>query len=189
MNPSKMFVNKEISNRDKFGVWLKTTREEHGYSARELAGKIGITASYLCDIEKGNRHAPLNHLDTISQIFNLPERELIYLQDLAGCSRGYWLGINEYLANNKGARDAMRAARNANLSDEEFLEIFMQILNNEQRKDFIDEILYLADDTEKESFLSWLSTTLTEEQINSYIQLSADNTKKQQENQTQQEKH
>ena len=64
----------------------------------------------------------------------------------------------------------------------------MQILNNEQRKDFIDEILYLADDTEKESFLSWLSTTLTEEQINSYIQLSADNAKKQ-ENQTQQEKH
>lgn len=172
MNPSKMIFNKEISNRDKFGTWLKTTREEHGYSARELAGKLGITASYLCDIEKGNRHAPINHIDSIMQVFNLPETELIYLQDLAGCSRGNWSGINEYLAENESARKAMRAAKNANLSDAEFMEIFLQVLNDEQRKDFIDEILFLADDEDRERFLNWLPTKLSEAQIDSYLSLS-----------------
>ena len=172
MKPSAMFKDKNISNRDKFGVWLRTTRKEHGWGVNEFASMLGISPAYLSDIEKGNRHAPLNHLEKITQLFNIPEPELPYLADLAGCAKGSWQDINDYLADNKPARDAMRAAKNANLDDEEFLEIFLQVLDDAQRKDFIDKLLYLVGDEEKDNCLAWISSKLSEKQIDAYIALS-----------------
>lgn len=172
MNPSAMFLDNKTSNRDKFGIWLKNTRQEHGWGVKEFAEMLGMSAGYLSDIEKGNRHAPLNHLEKIAELFNLPEQELLYLADLAGCSHGHHKDINEYLADNPNARKAMRAAKNADLSDEEFLEIFLKVLDDSQRKDFIDELLYIIGDDQKDEFLLWLSSILTEQQIDTYIALS-----------------
>ena len=184
MKPSAMFLDKNTSNRDKFGIWLRTTRKEHGWGVAEFASMLGMSSGYLSDIEKGNRHAPLNHLEKIAKLFNLPEQELLYLADLAGCSRGHHKDINDYLAENPNARKAMRAAKNANLSDEEFLEIFLQVLDDAQRKDFIDEILYIAGDPEKDNCLTWISSKLTQEQMNAYFTLSQQQ-EGQQENQAQ----
>ena len=172
MKPSAMFYNKEIKNREKFGEWLKSTRKDHGLTVRELAEMLGVSAAYITDIEKGNRSAPLNHLEQITKIFNIPESELMYLTDIAGSSRGSWQDLNDYLGDHKDARTAVRAARDANLSDEEFLEVFLQVLDDAQRKDLIDEILSKLSDKEKVECLSWLSTILTEEQIDSYINLT-----------------
>lgn len=171
MKPSAMFLNNDISNRDKFGAWLKASRKENGWGVREFAEMIGVSAAYISDIENGNRHAPLNHLEKIAKIFNLPEQELMYLADIAGCSHGNHNDINEYLADNPNARKAVRAARNADLSDEEFLKFFLQVLDDAQRKDFIDEILYLAGD-DRDGCMEWLSGMLSEEQIDAYIALT-----------------
>lgn len=160
MNPSAVVFNKTISNRDKFGYWLKNTREEFGYGMNEFAEMIGMSAGYLSDIERGNRNAPLNHLSKISEIFHIPENQIMYLTDLAGCGRRNWQDINDYLAEHKPARDAMRAAKNANLSDEEFLEIFLKVLSEEQRADFINDLLAVAEPQEQEALLVWLETIL-----------------------------
>ena len=172
MKPSALFFDKETSNRDKFGVWLKTTRTEHNLTIRELADQLSLSAAYICDIEKGNRKAPINKLEALAQIFNLPESELIYLADLAGCTHGNWKDINEYLHENQSARNAMRAAKHANLSDEEFFEIFIQTLDDAQRKDLIDETLSLVPDKDKEGCLNWILGKLSKEQVNIYNQLS-----------------
>lgn len=172
MKPSTMFLNNDVKNREKFGLWLKTTRKEHDLSVRELAEKLGVSAAYISDIEKGNRNAPVNHLEKIAKIFNLTESELLYLADLAGCSRENWQDINDYLGEHKPARDAMRVAKNANLSDEEFFDIFIQTLDDAQRKALIDEVLYLAGDKEKDNCLAWISTKLTKEQMDAYNALS-----------------
>lgn len=41
-----------------FGEYLKTLRKAKGFRLREFAQAIDISASYLSDIEKGNRNAP-----------------------------------------------------------------------------------------------------------------------------------
>ena len=113
MRPSAMFYNNDVSNRNKFGEWLKSTRKEYGYSVRELAEMIGVSAAYISDIEKGNRHAPVNHLEQIAKIFNIPETELMYFTDLAGSSVGSWQDINDYLGKSKNARAAPSMIRDA----------------------------------------------------------------------------
>ena len=42
----------------KFGEYIKSKRLEKGISLRELASKVGITPTYMSDIEKGRRNAP-----------------------------------------------------------------------------------------------------------------------------------
>ena len=171
MKPSALFLNKDINNREKFGIWLKSARKDKGLGVRELAELLDLSPAYISDIEKGNRRAPINHLESIAKIFNLPEQELPYLADLAGCSHRNHKDINEYLADTPNARKAMRAAKNADLSDEEFLQIFLQVLDDAQRKDFIDELIYISGN-DKKSCLEWLSDMLSEEQIDAYIALS-----------------
>ena len=68
MKPSTLFFNKDINNREKFGVWLKTCRKEQDMSIRELANELGLSAAYISDIEKGNRKAPVNHLEKLAKI-------------------------------------------------------------------------------------------------------------------------
>jgi len=38
--------------------WIKWCRHEMSLSLREVAKEIGISAQYLCDIEKGRRNCP-----------------------------------------------------------------------------------------------------------------------------------
>jgi transcriptional regulator with XRE-family HTH domain len=42
----------------KFGEFIRQKRLDKGMGLRECAEKIGIAASYMSDIEKGNRNAP-----------------------------------------------------------------------------------------------------------------------------------
>ena len=173
MKPSALFFDKETSNRDKFGVWLKSSRTDLGLTIRELAEQLELSPAYISDIEKGNRKAPLNKLEALAQIFNLPEQELIYLADLAGCTHGNWQDINAYLGENQSARNAMRVAKHANLSDEEFFEIFMQTLDDAQRKDLIDETISLVPDQDKEGCFKWIASKLSKEQLAAYNALSS----------------
>jgi len=50
----------------KFGPFIREIRIQKGLGQRELASKIGVSASYLNDIEKDKRTAP--KLDVIKKI-------------------------------------------------------------------------------------------------------------------------
>ena len=50
----------------KFGPFIREIRIQKGLGQRELASKIGVSASYLNDIEKDKRTAP--RLDIIKKI-------------------------------------------------------------------------------------------------------------------------
>ncbi|HOL21453.1 MAG TPA: tyrosine-type recombinase/integrase [bacterium] len=60
----------------KTGNLIKRKRVEYGYTIDEIAEKAGISASYLCMIEKGRRLPNWEVLENISEILDLPFRLL-----------------------------------------------------------------------------------------------------------------
>ncbi len=123
MKPSEVVFDKNIPNRDKFGHYVRERRLELGLKVRDLAEKLGISPAYLSDIEKGNRMAPLERLEQFASLLSVSEEEMDFFVDLSGCSHSNWPEINDYLSKNKGARDAIRLARDLGMSDEEFFDI------------------------------------------------------------------
>lgn len=43
--------------------WLRWKREQSGLSLREMARRLGFSAPYVSDIERGNRPAPVKVID------------------------------------------------------------------------------------------------------------------------------
>ena len=127
MKPSEIAFDNSITNRDKFGIYVRTRREELGIKLRDFAKILNIAPAYLSDIEKGNRTAPLNHLEIIARELKVEESELEFFYDIAGCTHGNWPELNEYLASNRSAREAVRLARDKGLSEEEFLEMVLKL--------------------------------------------------------------
>ena len=66
-----------------FGERLKQVRQGHAYSLMMLAKPLGISQTYLWEIEKGERRPlPLHRLVQLKQILDLTEdetAELVYL--------------------------------------------------------------------------------------------------------------
>jgi len=54
--------------RYSFGKSIRTARKESEISLRELARRIGVSASYLSDVEVGRRTISKNNLIKISKI-------------------------------------------------------------------------------------------------------------------------
>ena len=69
-----------------FGSFIREQRIKLEVGQRELAGKIGIAASYLNDIEKNKRKAPKQII--IKKISKVLKINLEDLNDLAGISKG-----------------------------------------------------------------------------------------------------
>ncbi|MDV3427837.1 MAG: helix-turn-helix transcriptional regulator [Bacillota bacterium] len=95
-----------------FGNYLKDKRLENKWSLRTLAAKIGITATYLNDIETGNRPAPPeDKLMIIAKIFNidLDTAELYKYLDLAAETRNTIpIDIEKFLISNPMFIDFIR---------------------------------------------------------------------------------
>lgn len=61
-------VSKRLNEAHKrYGAWVRLQREYSETSLRDFAKKIGISAPYLSDIERGNRHASKHIRDTINK--------------------------------------------------------------------------------------------------------------------------
>jgi transcriptional regulator with XRE-family HTH domain len=45
---------------EKMREWLKRLREENGLTMKEMGAKLGISESYYCTIESGNRQRDMN---------------------------------------------------------------------------------------------------------------------------------
>ena len=72
-------------NKNKFGLFIRELRIKKNIGQRDLAKKIGVSPSYLNDIEKEKRSAP--KLTVIKKISKYLETNLDELNDLAGVSK------------------------------------------------------------------------------------------------------
>ena len=71
----------------KFGSYIRESRIKKGFGQRELAQKIGLSPSYLNDIEKEKRGAP--KLEVINKLSLILELDKNLLNDLAGVSKAF----------------------------------------------------------------------------------------------------
>lgn len=58
------------------GQRIRELREEHDFSLRELAKKIGVTPPFLSDVELGKRYPSEKNLIKISKELNVSKEEL-----------------------------------------------------------------------------------------------------------------
>jgi len=137
MKPSEILFDNSISNRDKFGVYVRGRRKELNMTLRDFAQTINLTPAYISDIENGNRYAPLNYLNQVMSILQVEDEEINAFYDIAGCTHSNWPDINEYLKDKPFARKAIRLARDKHMSGEEFLAIVESLSREKEDDDFI----------------------------------------------------
>lgn len=69
---------------EKFGEYIKKLRQKIGLSLREVARRLEIEPSYLSDIERGRRNAPIKEkLDKLASILKIENSKIYEFYDLA----------------------------------------------------------------------------------------------------------
>jgi transcriptional regulator with XRE-family HTH domain len=58
-----------------FGKFLRKLRIDCGEIIQNMAGKLGVTASYLSAVETGKRNIPSSWIEEISNLYSLPLEE------------------------------------------------------------------------------------------------------------------
>jgi transcriptional regulator with XRE-family HTH domain len=60
---------------------LKAIREFHSVTQTALATQLGISKSYLCEIESGNKKIGYDLLERYSEIFEIPVSSLVFFSE------------------------------------------------------------------------------------------------------------
>ena len=60
---------------------LRLTREFHRMKQGDLAKRLGISTSYLSEIENGKKSASLDLLDQYSKVFNVPASTFLLFKE------------------------------------------------------------------------------------------------------------
>ena len=117
------------------GDYIAKKRKELKISMRELASRIGKSAAYICDIEKGYRNPnEKTLLDAIAAVFNLTGKELEDFYDLAARNKGNASpqDIAAFVTEDRPARVALRRIKNMKVSEAEWQHFLKQL--EEKRK-------------------------------------------------------
>ena len=61
------------------GLKLRTLRQKHGYSLKDVAQASGLSVSYLSEIEKGKKYPKPDKLIDLAEAFEVPYDELVSL--------------------------------------------------------------------------------------------------------------
>ena len=125
-----MIVKKDIKKN--FGVLIRELRIKNGLGQRELAGIIGVAASYLNDIEKEKRTAPKQTV--IKKLSKLLKVNINVLNDLAGISKGNVApDIGEYIENNPSIVSLIRSIKDNDLNEEQIIKIENSLNKNNSK--------------------------------------------------------
>jgi transcriptional regulator with XRE-family HTH domain len=74
----------DIGDFNKFGAFVRATRESLGLSLRSVAASIGIDASYLSSVERGMRRPPApKTVLKIAKFYKLDEDDTVDLLHMA----------------------------------------------------------------------------------------------------------
>lgn len=94
-----------------FGEFLREKRKAAGYSIREFSSIVGITNTYLCDIENEKRNAPNNNVvRQMARTLGLDKIGTLNLYDLAAQTKNdIPLDIKDYLLENKSEIEYIRS--------------------------------------------------------------------------------
>jgi len=104
-----------------FGAFIKQRREALGYTVRGLAAMLGMTHTYLNDIEHGNKPAPVNFYDAFIAELKISGESLTIFHDLAAQSKNAVSpDIAGYINKSDIARVALRRARDLDIPDEKW---------------------------------------------------------------------
>jgi len=113
---------KYSSLSDSFGAYIRELRIEKKIGQRELARKVGVSASYLNDIEKGKRAAP--RLDLVKKLGSLLEADAKTINDLVGHSKNILPpDISEYIQGNTELISLLRIIKSYKLNKSGIAEV------------------------------------------------------------------
>ena len=119
----------------KFGPYIREIRIQRGIGQRSLASKIGVSASYLNDIEKEKRTAP--KLDIIKKISSILSIDNKRLNDLAGYSKKTLApDINDFIIKNPKINSLIRTIQENNLNEKQ-IELLENSISKKKTKALI----------------------------------------------------
>lgn len=110
-------------NDQNFGEFLQTKRERQRITLRQLAEKLGVSAPFLSDVEKGRRNSTMDmdKLALLKQILELSESEYETMLNLAGKQRNMVApDLPEYIIERDYVSAALRTARDLDAGEEEW---------------------------------------------------------------------
>jgi choline kinase/DNA-binding XRE family transcriptional regulator len=111
-----------MQNKKTFGSYIRTLRLSLNIGQRKLAEKVGISPSYLNDIEKEKRSSPKSHI--IKKLAIELKANLVKLNDLAGISKKNLApDILEYIERNPSIITLIRSMKNRNFDNNQIKKI------------------------------------------------------------------
>lgn len=117
-----------------FGDFILHQRKnsEEYLSARELANKLGVSAVYICDMEKGRKPAPSGEvLEKMCDILCRTKEERDTFYDLAGRSKHtVSYDLPEYIMEKDIVRAALRTAKDNDIDDKEWEDFIKRIIKS-----------------------------------------------------------
>lgn len=127
-----------MGDKRTFGAFLTQKRKERDISLRGFARLVGISAEYICNIEKCRRPAPApDVLKKIAAVLTLSKGEEAEMYDLASGSKNTENAVPEdltgFLNENRVILTALRTAKDVDATDEEW-QAFMQMLHDNRKK-------------------------------------------------------
>ena len=120
-----------------FGSFIRKKRITSGISLRSMAVKLNLSPDYMSNIENDRRAAPTQeHLDRMSILLQLDKADRERMLDLAAKSRQDRVSADlpNYIMEREVVRTALRTAREADATDQEWQD-FIDRINRRMRED------------------------------------------------------
>jgi len=116
-----------------FGEFIVAKRRELNMPAVRLAEALGISAVYMCDIEKDRKSSVSKEfLDTLTAILKFSEAEAELMYDLAALAQnGISADLPEYIMEHKVVRTALRTAQKKDIPDEKWSKFISNLKRDE----------------------------------------------------------
>ena len=120
-----------------FGSFIRNRRMARGLTLRSMAAKLDLSPVYMSNIENDRRAAPTQeHLERMAMLLQLDKADREQMLDLAARSRQDRVSADlpDYIMDREIVRAALRTAREADATDQEWQE-FIDRIQKRMRED------------------------------------------------------
>jgi len=120
-----------------FGSFIRNRRMACGLTLRGMAAKLDLSPVYMSNIENDRRAAPAQeHLERMAMLLQLDKADRERMLDLAARSRQDRVSADlpDYIMDREIVRAALRTAREADATDQEWQE-FIDRIQKRMRED------------------------------------------------------
>ncbi len=122
-----------------FGSFIREKRKERDYTLRGFTAKMKLSPVHMSNIENDRRAAPKEEvLERMAAVLMLSAEDTVKMYDLAALSKNAptvaW-DLPEYINENQLARVALRTAKDADATDEEWMEFIAKLQARTKKED------------------------------------------------------